>query len=304
MLKGTALLILSLQLLVACGVIRSSGRKKVVYPTPPGTIEIAENLYFDQTEITNFQYQELLFWVNRTYGRDSKEYLAALPDTSVWVQLDISYSAMKDYYLRHPAYRDYPVVGISLDQAQYYCRWRSDREMEYLLIKYDVIPFRLNSLADSAFTIEKYFAGQYYNTVPDPRLMYYPQYSLPDSVTYLLADIFADSLNAVNAKYCKKKYCQNDLQLENNCFNEAMVTGFEPYGPEPLKKVLCGYCKKPIIKHLQGNVRELTAAEGLFFGGSFMDSCQAVHAKFRHDLPATNSYTGFRNQCVYKKWGE
>lgn len=304
MLKGIVLLILSLQFLVACGVMRPSGSKKVEYPTPPGTIEIAENLYFDETEITNFHYLELLFWISRAYGTYSKEYQTALPDTNVWLQLDSSYLPMKDFYLRHPAYRDYPVVGVSYEQAHYYCKWRSDRVMEYLLIKYDVIPFRPNAPGDSVFTIEKYFTGQYYNTVPDRRLMSYPEYSLPDSVTYLLADIFADSLNGANYKYCKEKYCLESLLVENNCFNPAMVTGYEPYGLDPLKKVDCGFCKKPVITHLQGNVREMTDVNGLFFGGSFTDSCHVIHERFRMDQPTTNSYTGFRNKCVYKKWVE
>jgi formylglycine-generating enzyme required for sulfatase activity len=30
-----------------------------------------------------------------------------------------------EYYLRHPAYRDYPVVGINWLQASDYCAWRT-----------------------------------------------------------------------------------------------------------------------------------------------------------------------------------
>jgi gliding motility-associated lipoprotein GldK len=49
------------------------------------------------------------------------------PDTLCWIR-DFSYSAnepMARNYFWHPAYDDYPVVGINWTQAQAFCHWRT-----------------------------------------------------------------------------------------------------------------------------------------------------------------------------------
>ena len=42
---------------------------------------------------------------------------------------------MVNSYLRHPAFSDYPVVGVSWIQAYEYAEWRTDRYQELILRK-------------------------------------------------------------------------------------------------------------------------------------------------------------------------
>src|SRR5690606_12789674 len=54
------------------------------------------------------------------------------PDTLVW-KMDFSYSQndpMVKSYFNHPAYNTYPVVGITWEQANAFCNWRTMRERE------------------------------------------------------------------------------------------------------------------------------------------------------------------------------
>lgn len=91
------------------------------------------SFYMDDTEVANVDWLEYLHWLNVNFPDDKKLYYEALPDTLVW-RRPLSYNEpYASNYLRHPAYQDYPVVGVTWDQAQDYCVWRTDRMNENLL---------------------------------------------------------------------------------------------------------------------------------------------------------------------------
>lgn len=96
-----------------------------------------QSFYMDETEVTNLMYLEYLDWIKRVYPPSEPQFKAiyngALPDTLVW-RNRLGYSEiLVENYLRHPAYRNYPVVGVSWVQANEYAKWRSDRVGEMLL---------------------------------------------------------------------------------------------------------------------------------------------------------------------------
>ena len=93
------------------------------------------SFYMDETEVSNVDWLEYLYWIKRNFKDDAEYYYNALPDTLVW-RRPLSYNEpWVNNYLRHPAYQDYPVVGITWEQAREYCAWRTDRVNEDLLRK-------------------------------------------------------------------------------------------------------------------------------------------------------------------------
>jgi len=119
------------------------------------------SFYMDETEISNFHWCEYLYWLRRTFGQGFPMiYNRALPDTLSWREKLGFNEKYVDYYLRHPAYRDYPVVGVSWQQANEFCNWRTDRVNEYILIREGIL-LPNPSQENEPFTTDAYMAGQY-----------------------------------------------------------------------------------------------------------------------------------------------
>jgi gliding motility-associated lipoprotein GldJ len=120
------------------------------------------SFYMDETEVANTDYREYLYWLDRVFSGSYPEiYQKALPDTLVWRE-ELSYNEpFVETYLRHPAYNDYPVVGVNWLQANEYCKWRTDRVNEMILIEKGIIKPQLEQKDANNFNTEAYLAGQY-----------------------------------------------------------------------------------------------------------------------------------------------
>ncbi len=123
------------------------------------------SFYMDETEVTNLMYLEYLDWLKRVFPPDNPQYRhiyeGALPDTLVW-RAPLSYAEdLVVNYLRHPAYAEYPVVGVNWVQAVQYANWRTDRVNEMRLIKNRKLKKEAiyNETAEGSFNTETYLTS-------------------------------------------------------------------------------------------------------------------------------------------------
>ena len=122
--------------------------------------------YMDETEVSNLDYREYLYWVYRVFYDETPElYKKAVPDTLCWRRRLAFNEPYVQFYFRHPAYNDYPVVGVTWEQANEYCIWRTDRVNEKALIDYGILEYDPEQKGANNFNSEAYVAGKYIGTV-------------------------------------------------------------------------------------------------------------------------------------------
>jgi gliding motility-associated lipoprotein GldJ len=116
----------------------------------------------DETEVTNLMYLEYLDWIKRVYPPSDKKfkeiYASAVPDTLVWRNRLGNSEVYVENYLRHPAFMNYPVVGVSWIQAVQYAEWRSDRVAEIGLQKEGYLErdSQFSATAEENFSVDTY----------------------------------------------------------------------------------------------------------------------------------------------------
>ena len=132
------------------------------------------SFYMDRTEVTNLHWLEYMYWMKRVYNKTYPHvYKKCLPDTLAWRSALGYREKYVNYYLRHPSYADYPVVGVSWLQANDFCKWRTDRVNEAILVRQGVITWHFAEDVDGNGTGAANQAGYEKNTyVSTPQNMF------------------------------------------------------------------------------------------------------------------------------------
>lgn len=98
------------------------------------------SFFMDQYEIRNVDWREYTNWMTVVFGKTVPDLVQkAEPNVQTWRE-ELAYNEpYLQNYFTHPAFDQYPVVGITWEQAMDYCAWRTDRVNEMALINAGII---------------------------------------------------------------------------------------------------------------------------------------------------------------------
>lgn len=98
------------------------------------------SFYMDQHEVRNIDWREYTNWLSVVFGGTAPVLVEkAQPNKETWRE-ELAYNEpYLQFYFTHPAYDQYPIVGITWEQAMDFCSWRTDRVNELALVKAGVI---------------------------------------------------------------------------------------------------------------------------------------------------------------------
>lgn len=142
-----------------------------------------DTLYYTQP-ITNREYITFLIHNYRIFGESYNNYIYSLfPLVKISYSDAISEAYVNQNYLEmlirnsdtlvrnyifNPKYLDYPVIGISQFQANYFAQWYTDRLNEYILIdERIIISDFLSEVDENHFSTESYLMHQFEPTQGD-----------------------------------------------------------------------------------------------------------------------------------------
>lgn len=243
--------------------LQLSAQKDVPLPgiVLPNTIRAGYNSFVEKGEVTNFQWKEFLYAVSKDSGEaTARKYLPYFKLGELWQR-----------YFFDTQYDDYPVVGISWEQVQTYCHWRSrqinilwkNRKLTYADPKaLPVLPGKADyEVFELIFRLPK---PREFDELLEQNLHGCPGYPIGDET-------------AINSElYFNVQVGINRLMPIRNAANSKPLTNG--------------------ILNLLGNVAEMTQTKGIAKGGSWYHGLNQtiIGSEIEYQEPA--SWLGFR--CV------
>lgn len=306
-------------LFICISVLFISWKRNQKKEIPPGTIRISQNFFVDQTEIRNLDWKEFEYWIHMVHGLDSASKI--LPDTLVWRNKGRNYVRYAEYYLRHPNYNEHPVVGISYNKANQYCRWRTHRVLEWILITSKKGFFKKAKGIKIEFTPEKYFNGNFLDMVPDTSIKF-PVFRLPtkkewvgfsEAKEYREFPFGFDTSNTAKKKYqYDTTYFLGNHKYKSIPDKESWDRIHPSYKNIPSDSnnyntpIYCkaGYQNSFGLLGIYGNISEMTNKKGIALGGNFETYITKTNINDTVQYHKPEHWLGFRCVAEYMNWNE
>jgi len=247
-----------------------------------------DSYYIYKYEVSNGEYLE---FVNDLKQKDTMLSKQMLPDTLVWREKSSFLEPFVEYYFRHPAYSNYPVVGVTHEQAEFYCKWLTEKYQKEGKRKFKNAEFKLPTIHQWTYAAK----GGLDNS-PFP----WQGYSLQNIKGEWMANFRVIPQNSIGFDFFPVQNIYGKIENKKilvaggggqslGAYSDdgAMITApVKSYRPN-------GYG----IYNMAGNVEEFVNEEGISKGGSWKDTGYYLQNHVEEQYDSTNyasAERGFR----------
>ncbi|KPM48814.1 SUMF1/EgtB/PvdO family nonheme iron enzyme [Jiulongibacter sediminis] len=261
---------------------------------PPNIYFVNDTLGCDITEVANMDY--LFYQYSMLKNKDSAKVGHYSEYLKVWVG-----DEPLPTYMGHPKTRLHPVVGLSLEQAKEYARWRTLAVCLRWYHKQRLI---------SQNTVDEYenrtleeFAEEFSEIV---KKYPYFEYRIPTSQEWNICfETIENDLKENKSRYKRFKRLAEKWSPYN--FKDLEIDKQSEYYVEevPLAAVVDSERKfKRFLKiyGLKGGVAEMVSDAPVAMGGSWKDNSEEFERVKMQEFKEPNAWTGFRCVGSWKKW--
>lgn len=241
--------------------------------TVPGQSVEVDSFYICKYEVSNKMYRLFMNELARTDAALSGK---MLPDTLVWRDPHAYNEPYVLYYFRHPAYDAYPVVGITYEQAAYFCTWLTAKYMAQPKRKYKNVLFKLPTRYE--WTLAALGKGQGDRPLMDSQGKWTANFRVIRQ-----EDVGRETAGEESDK--KTRFVANYANY-STANGADITTPVKSYAPNSLG-----------IFNMAGNVEELVEEKGISKGGSWNDPGYYLQSRMEEKYDshtATSSSRGFR----------
>lgn len=224
--------------------------------------KITNRLYINKYEVSNSDYRLFLYSI----ANNAVLYKQAYPDTSVWK----NFTPLASIYFKNPAYANYPLVGITYENALQYCEWLTDTYNADGGRKFKKVIFRLPTreewtlAANGGNTEKQYPWGTGF---------------IKNSRGMALCNYKDDVLLTYNSEI--KKY--EDVKPPIGLIRTKITSPVKSFYPSSFG-----------MYSICGNAAEMISEKGIAKGGSYADPGWAVTIASERKYTASSADIGFR----------
>lgn len=230
-------------------------------------VQISDNFFLGKYEVSNAEYKKFMVYLRQSGNNDL--YKNCLWDTTQWL-INNGNEPLTIYYHSHDSYNNYPVVTISYNAANEYCKWLTQQYNADANRKFKKVVFRLPSQQEwtNAATAGKknkmYPWDMYYLRNKKGEFLCNYRHLGDESITY-------------DAK--TKSY---SIQ-QNFTDRPVLPTKINSFYPSTLG-----------LYNMSGNAAEMVSEKGLAMGGSYNDPGHDVTTSSKKYYNSPSTEIGFR----------